>query len=314
MDIRAAYLTFIILGSFILLPGCASRFTSAYPMHGSNCDEFHIIQDGGHRAGVYHVTIGSESSDRAVHIGACPDDPETTTTDETDYRCVATRVPAGATSGPLRISQNAGTGILIGLLDSGPFELGEFSVVEPIHGPCNVWSHAPSDSVPAGACLDDRPAPSRVDDPAENFTLVDQNGEHVELCQFYGKVVILKFFTGWCPTCPDDARSMERDFWQVYRDRGLVVLGIAIDGDRPGTDVTSDYLASWGARNDISYPLLANADESAYLQYFGRHEGVPRLVVIDRRMVVRNVDSCLAFVGGCNLDALRTRVEELLAE
>lgn len=313
MDIRAAFLTLIMLGSFILLPGCASQFTSAFPVRGSNCDEFHIVQDGGHRFGSYHVTIGSESSDRAVHVPACPDNPETTA-DETEFGCVATRVPAGATSGPLRISQNSGTGILIGMLDSGPFELGEFTVVDRIHGPCNAWSHAPSDSVPAGACLADRPAPSRVGEPAENFTLLDQNGEHVELCQFYGKVVILTFFTGWCPSCPGEIQALERDFWQVYRDRGLVVLGIAIDGDAPDTDVTSDYLAIWSARNGISYPLLANADDSAYLQYFGAHEGVPRMVVIDRRMVVRNIDSCLEFVGGCSLDALRTRVEELLAE
>ena len=62
-----------------------------------------------------------------------------------------------------------------------------------LYGPDNAWWHASASDVPpdlAGTGW-------RVGDTASNFTLVDQNGDEVELYQFYGRTVLLDLFAEW---------------------------------------------------------------------------------------------------------------------
>ena len=311
MGIRTAVPRLLLVAAVVLASGCKSRFTSAFPMEGTNCDDLFIVQDGGHHFGTYIVQLGGVRPESATHIPACPDDPATPA-DEASSSCVATQVPPGARTGPLTIRQNAGSAALIGMLDSDSFDLGEYTVTDPLRGPCNSWDHALADAIPAAACPVDVPEPSYSGDPAEDFTLLDQHGDRVELCQFYGRVVVLSFFTGWCSNCPTELATLEREFWQVYRDRGLEVVGVAIDGVTHGSDPTPEFLSAFGERYGITFPLLADTAGTVYDQYFLTGGGVPRVLVLDRELVVARLDQCNALAGGCSMDDLRAAIEELL--
>ena len=62
-----------------------------------------------------------------------------------------------------------------------------------LYGPDNAWWHAFASDVPDGlAGTGWRPG-----DTAYNFTLIDQNGDEVELYQFYGRTVLLDLFAYW---------------------------------------------------------------------------------------------------------------------
>jgi len=61
------------------------------------------------------------------------------------------------------------------------------------YGPDNSWFHAESSAIPDGLAGTGR----SVGDIAENFTLVDQFGQEVELYQFFGQVVVLDAFAEW---------------------------------------------------------------------------------------------------------------------
>ncbi len=61
------------------------------------------------------------------------------------------------------------------------------------YGPDNGWFHACEEDMPAnlsGFGLSQGQT-------AMNFTMVDQNGDFVELYQFYGQVVVLDLFASW---------------------------------------------------------------------------------------------------------------------
>ena len=48
-----------------------------------------------------------------------------------------------------------------------------------------------------------------TDDPVV-INLKDMNGNHVSLADFKGKIVVLNFWTTWCPTCRIEMPSMEK--------------------------------------------------------------------------------------------------------
>lgn len=61
------------------------------------------------------------------------------------------------------------------------------------YGPENSWWHALLDDVPSGLAG----TGLSNGDIANNFTLVDQFGDEVELYQFYGQVIVLDVFAEW---------------------------------------------------------------------------------------------------------------------
>ena len=61
------------------------------------------------------------------------------------------------------------------------------------YGPENSWWHALADDVPA----DLAGTGWTTGAVANNFTLVDQFGDEVELYQFYGQVIVIDLFAYW---------------------------------------------------------------------------------------------------------------------
>lgn len=61
-----------------------------------------------------------------------------------------------------------------------------------LYGPDNEWYHATTDAVPSPEGCG-----FQQGDYACNFTMLDQNGDEVELYQFAGKYVVLDLFAEW---------------------------------------------------------------------------------------------------------------------
>ena len=62
-----------------------------------------------------------------------------------------------------------------------------------LYGPENAWWHADDGDVPA----DLEGTGYSTGDVPYNFTMLDQNGDEVELYQFLGQVVVLDVYAEW---------------------------------------------------------------------------------------------------------------------
>jgi peroxiredoxin len=113
--------------------------------------------------------------------------------------------------------------------------------------------------------------------PAPAWQLQDLNGKTVQLSDFKGKVVILDFWTTWCPPC----RAELPDFVALqkqYADKGVVIVGVSLDQGGPG--VVSSFVKSHG----IDYRIVIGNDNVATA--YGNIQAIPTTFVIDRKGVI----------------------------
>lgn len=72
--------------------------------------------------------------------------------------------------------------------------------------------------------------PARLRKPAPDFTLSDSKGASIRLSDYKGRVVLLDFWATWCHGCNIEI-PWYMEFQQKYKDKGLAVIGVAMDDD-----------------------------------------------------------------------------------
>jgi peroxiredoxin Q/BCP len=96
-------------------------------------------------------------------------------------------------------------------------------------------------------------------DQAPDFTLPDQNGEPVSLSGLRGQTVVLYFYPkADTPGCTKQACGV-RDHEADYQRADAVVIGVSPD---PVTRI-----ASFAAKYDLGFPLLADEDHAVAEAY-----------------------------------------------
>ncbi|MBT3223362.1 MAG: TlpA family protein disulfide reductase [Proteobacteria bacterium] len=121
-------------------------------------------------------------------------------------------------------------------------------------------------------------------DVAYDFTLKDQFGDKVQLYQFYGSVIVLDIFTGWCEPCQDAAPDNQKGY-EKYKDDGLVVIGLMQESASGAANVQA--AKNWTDTYGLTHPVLA---DPSYTQDDYAVLGYPTVVVIDREMKVVEPD------------------------
>lgn len=97
-------------------------------------------------------------------------------------------------------------------------------------------------------------------------------GDTFKLQDFKGRPIILNFWASWCYSCRHEARDFE-EFWQQYKDSGVIVAGIAIqDSEEAARQFAQQYRKT--------YILGLDLDGKAAIDY--GVTGVPETFVIDR--------------------------------
>lgn len=67
--------------------------------------------------------------------------------------------------------------------------------------------------------------------PAPDFSFVDLAGRPLSLASLQGKIILLDFWTTWCPPCRADAPSLDK-LHKKYGDRDLAIIGISVNEER----------------------------------------------------------------------------------
>ena len=74
---------------------------------------------------------------------------------------------------------------------------------------------------------------------APDFSLRDLDGNVRRLASFRGRVVLLTFWTTWCPPCRTEIPLLEA-LYQTYKDRGFEV--VAVVSDVQGAEVVQPFV------------------------------------------------------------------------
>jgi cytochrome c biogenesis protein CcmG/thiol:disulfide interchange protein DsbE len=116
---------------------------------------------------------------------------------------------------------------------------------------------------------------------APDFSLKTLNGRNVNLSDFKGHVVVLDFWATWCPPCQatiPELVSVE----DKYRDKGVVVLGIAIDDGRN----IAAKLSAFSKEHKMNYSILLGSDaiEDRY-----DIRSIPTMFLIDKSGKIRDL-------------------------
>jgi cytochrome c biogenesis protein CcmG/thiol:disulfide interchange protein DsbE len=108
---------------------------------------------------------------------------------------------------------------------------------------------------------------------APDFSLTTFDGEPFRLSDQRGRIVLVNFWASWCAPCREEAPLLEA-IWQDYRNRGVVVVGIAY------ADLDSEsraFIEAFG----VTYPN--GADVGTLISKNQYHIiGVPESFIIDQ--------------------------------
>jgi peroxiredoxin len=131
-------------------------------------------------------------------------------------------------------------------------------------------------TTPADTAQTDRGYIVKVGDQApDDFELVLTDGTKTSLKQLRGKVVILQFTASWCSVCREEMPHLQKDVWEAYKNKGLVLIGV--DRDEPIKKVQKFHQDM-----KITYNLALDPQANIFGRFANKKSGVTRNVVINR--------------------------------
>ena len=113
--------------------------------------------------------------------------------------------------------------------------------------------------------------------PAEDFQLVDLNGNPHSLTHYRGQVVLLNFWATWCKPCTTEMPAMQMTYDKL-RGKGFIVLAVnELEDDAK----VREHIQQYGH----TFPVLIDRDNRVANQ-FGVY-GLPVSVFIDEKGVIQ---------------------------
>jgi hypothetical protein len=133
-------------------------------------------------------------------------------------------------------------------------------------------------------------------DVVENFTLIDQHGEPVDLYSFCGQHVMLIFGE----TGSEDFRDLAeqaRDLQEQYRVAGFQIIELLI-GDDNGNSISGLEQVQWAAQYAFSAIPVLDDDNLTIWRSFEHDNLTPTIVHLDSEMTVLSVDEGIESPAG----------------
>lgn len=131
---------------------------------------------------------------------------------------------------------------------------------------------------------------------AEDFTLLDLEGNKVSLSDYKGKKIFLNFWATWCPPCKAEMPNIEK-VYQDTKDSDLVILAVEI-GEPLET------VKSFIDKNEYNFNVLLDIDQSVASSY--NISSIPTSYFIDEEGYI-----IAKRVGGMNKDQMMDYIENM---
>jgi len=128
----------------------------------------------------------------------------------------------------------------------------------------------------------------KIDQPAEDFTAWDFEGNEVQLSDFKGNIVFLYFWATWCGPCREKM-PMIQEFYEEFKDQGVVVLAVSsteveLRGGNDA-DAAQDQVKQFIEEKGFTFPVIFDRYSEGWKIY--QQRGIPANYVIDREGMVR---------------------------
>jgi thiol-disulfide isomerase/thioredoxin len=180
----------------------------------------------------------------------------------------------------------------------GAHRVGDSIAVEVERGGSNVKAQLVLASRPAGDEILRMDLVGTFAPPWTNVTPL--TGAPSSLASLKGRVVIMDFWATWCGPCKAIVPRLSA-LKDRYGAQGLSVVGITTDD--------AEKAADYASKNAMKYPSVVDGNGDTSKAY--GITGLPTMLVVDKRGVVREVYVGFDPTGEAKLDAL---VKTLLAE
>ena len=148
---------------------------------------------------------------------------------------------------------------------------------------------------PAGKPMDLTPANFRKTAP--DLALANPKGASIRLSGYKGRVVLLDFWATWCTGCKVEI-PWYMEFQKKYKDRGLSVVGVAMDAD--GWKSVKPFLE----KTPVNYTIVVGNSDLARI--YGV-DSMPMTLLIDRGGKI-----AASHVGMVDKDAFEREIQIVL--
>lgn len=133
-----------------------------------------------------------------------------------------------------------------------------------------------------------------VNTKARDFKLPDESGRKVSLNDYTGKVILMDVWATWCGPCRASMPHVQQ-LHEKYGDRGLVVIGVNIEGHSPN-------VMRYIQKGRFTFTMLFDKTKTVNRLYQIR--GIPRTFLIDKDMIIRYAGHPMGLKGDLIEDLL----------
>lgn len=117
----------------------------------------------------------------------------------------------------------------------------------------------------------------KIGEQAPDFSLPDQTGKTHTLSGYKGNVILVRFWTDWCPSCKEEMPKID-ELYKELKGRGFMVLGINV---KQGEEAVASFVKD----NRISFPTPMDKDAVVAKRY--GTIGLPTTFIVDKKGNVR---------------------------
>ena len=118
--------------------------------------------------------------------------------------------------------------------------------------------------------------------PAEDFTLVDLEGENVKLSDFKGQTVVVDFWATWCRPCLESFPGMKKAIEKLAKEKNVKFLFV---NTWERVENKKENAAEFIKKNDYPFHVLLDEENKVVEKY--KVQGIPTKFIIDKNQNIR---------------------------